>query len=421
MAQRKKRIRVSYLLKKNIQKDGKAPLFLILSLDSKRNYYSLNIKVEVKRWLGSSRKISGTSPEVTKINDYLDSIRLRVIEIYERLTAEDKSISADVIFNELMGVKEEERKLSELIDYHMESEKSKLAPGTLKNYYTTARYLFRFIEANIKTEDIELKKINPKFIYEFEYFLRKWQPKDHHKPLNNNGIMKHMERFRKLINLAMRLEWIEKDPFINFSPKFEKVDRECLTQEELEYLEEKDFRNERLELVRDIFVFSCYTGLAYIDVVNLSSDNIHKGIDGSNWIISNRQKSQTQFKVPLLPKAEEILEKYEGHPKTDGTKQLLPIASNQKTNAYLKEIAHICGIRKNLTFHLARHTFATTVTLSNGVPIESVSKMLGHTKISTTQVYAKVLEKKLSEDMSALKVKLATRDRLREEDGVFKM
>ena len=199
--------------------------------------------------------------------------------------------------------------------------------------------------------------------------------------------------------------WLTKDPFANYKSKVKEVTREFLTELEIQSLMEKEFVSERLELVRDIFVFSCFTGLAYIDVKQLSNDNIVLGIDGDKWINKNRQKTDTNSKIPLLPTAQYILDKYVNHPVCKNEEKLLPIFSNQKMNAYLKEIATVCGINKELTFHIARHTFATTVTLSNGVPIETVSKMLGHTNLKTTQHYAKILDKKISEDMQILKAK----------------
>ena len=199
--------------------------------------------------------------------------------------------------------------------------------------------------------------------------------------------------------------WLTKDPFANYKSKVKEVIREFLTEQEIQSLMEKEFVSERLELVRDIFVFSCFSGLAYIDVKQLSKDNIVLGIDGDKWINKNRQKTDTNSKIPLLPTAQYILDKYANHPVCVNEDKLLPIFSNQKMNAYLKEIATVCGINKELTFHIARHTFATTVTLSNGVPIETVSKMLGHTNLKTTQHYAKILDKKISEDMQILKAK----------------
>ncbi len=202
------------------------------------------------------------------------------------------------------------------------------------------------------------------------------------------------------------MEWIDKDPFIRFKPNYIRNDREFLREDELQAIEEKQFTIERLQIVKDLFVFSCYTGSSYIDVMQLSEENIQLGIDGNRWVITNRKKTDKKVRIPLLEKAEEIINKYDGHIKAKSSGTLFPVISNQKLNSYLKKLADVSGVKKSLTFYMARHTFATTITLSNGVSIETVSKLLGHTKISTTQIYARVIEQKVSDDMASLKNKL---------------
>ncbi|WP_273277544.1 site-specific integrase, partial [Maribacter polysiphoniae] len=228
-------------------------------------------------------------------------------------------------------------------------------------------------------------------------------PEDHQKPMGNNTVIKHIQRFRKLINLSHKLGWIERDPFINFRSKLIKKERGFLSLGELLEIENKQLTIARLRQVRDLFVFSCYTSLSYIDVIHLTEDNIRTGIDGELWIYYRREKTTKPIRIPLLPKALAIIERYKGNEKAVSQGRLFPKISNQKLNSYLKEIADVCGIKKNITFHIARHTFATTVTLSNGMPIETVSKLLGHSKISTTQIYAKVIERKVSDDMQRLR------------------
>ena len=225
--------------------------------------------------------------------------------------------------------------------------------------------------------------------------------------MSHNTVMKHLQRLRKIVTLAYHLEWIDKDPFIRWKPTFENKQREFLNANELSNLETYAFPLERLDRVRDLFVFSCYTGISYADIVKLTADNIVLGMDGNRWIYTKRQKTKTPVKIPLLDKAESIIEKYIENPITIISETLLPVLTNEKINLYLKEIADAIGIKKNLTFHMARHTFATTVTLSNGVPIETVSKLLGHTKLATTQIYARVLDNKISADISLLRKKLA--------------
>jgi len=224
---------------------------------------------------------------------------------------------------------------------------------------------------------------------------------------SNNTAVKYIKNFNKIIKICLANDWLDKNPFNNYKSKIKEVERDFLSEEELQAILNKDFKTDRLSLVRDIFIFSCFTGLAYIDVKNLTKSHISIGIDGEKWIYTHRQKTESASKIPIIPITQMIIDKYENHPQSNNQDVLLPILSNQKMNAYLKEIAAICEIEKELTFHIARHTFATTVTLTNGVPIESVSKMLGHKNIKTTQHYAKILDKKVSEDMQVLRLKFS--------------
>ncbi|MES2808045.1 MAG: site-specific integrase [Bacteroidota bacterium] len=215
-----------------------------------------------------------------------------------------------------------------------------------------------------------------------------------------------MGNFKKIVLECLRKEWLKRDPFIGFKTKRQEVTPVALTKEELLAISNKRFKIERIIHVRDIFLFCCYTGLAYTDVYNLKDSDITIGIDGEKWIITTRQKTNSFTRLPLLPAALKILAKYENHSKCMSNGTVLPVLTNQKMNSYLKEIADTCGIKKNLTFHTARHTFATTVTLTNGVPIETVSKMLGHKSLKQTQHYAKIVDVKISEDMKQLKKRL---------------
>lgn len=351
----------------------------------------------------------GTKEELAQLNNYLQRYRAKITECYQELFLQKKLITPELIRDMFMGNDQLEFTLCKLMDYHNSHQKEALEWGTLKNYFTTQKYIKEFLKKKYKTSDKFLSELSYKFIKDFEYYLRHMKTPLGEFALSNNGVMKHLERLRKMINLALQMEWIDKNPFLAYRLKFEKVDRDYLTKQELAKIEAKDFEMPRLELVKDLFIFSCYTGLSYIDVSNLKQENIVTGLDEEKWIVTSRQKTNTAVKMPILPKALAILEKYADHPKSlaDGT--LLPTFSNQKLNSYLKEISDLCGIKKHLTFHTARHTFATIVTLSNGVPIESVSKMLGHTKLATTQIYARVLETKLSDDMAALRKRLAER------------
>jgi len=403
-------------VKKHRIKNGLAPLYLRISTGNSKVESSLSKKVEFKKWNSKRQRLNGTAQDVKQLNRFLDQLLNKVHKIFEDLILNEEFISAEIIRNKLFNLEEEQQiTLLSASKYHYDQNINNFSTGTLKHYKVTERYFERFLSAKKNLSDIAIEKVDYKFLLDFEAFLRAWKPKDHQKPIGHNGIMKHMCRFRKVLNYADKMDWITDTPFKKYHISYEKSTRTYLTEEELSAIEVKEFDIARLEQIRDIFIFSCYTGLSYIDLFNLSKDHITIGINGDKWIQYKRQKTSTPFSVPLLPKALELIEKYEDHPKAEEN-QLLPVVSNQKTNAYLKEIANICGIKKQLTFHIARHTFATTVTLTNGVPMETVSKMLGHTKLSTTQIYAKVVENKIGIDMAALKEKLSSSEQTRKAD-----
>ncbi len=399
---------ISFFVKKYKAKNDLAPIYARITVKGKYLDVSLKRKVELSNWDERSGTTKGRKSEAHQLNQYLEQVRNRFYECREELEKERKLVTPEAVKNRYLGNDQQGQTLMELIHYHNTEMKSVLTWGTLKNYFTTQKYIEKFLKEKLKTSDVHLAELNYKFITRFESFVKGNRLIKNQKLCDQNGTMKHMERLRKMVSLAVKLEWLDKDPFHQYQLKFHKSRRGYLTAEELKTIEQTQFLEPRLTLIRDIFVFGCYTGLSYIEVYNLTSDQIVMGMDGNRWIAGQRQKSGELFNVPLLPQALTIMEQYQEHPRAVNEGKLLPVYTNQKINAYLKEIAHICGIEKRLTFHLARHTFATTVTLANGVPIESVSKMLGHTKISTTQIYAKVVEQKLSRDMLALRSKLSS-------------
>lgn len=391
------------------KKDEMAVVYVRITVNGRRAEISLKSKVSINNWDEAKGRAKGKREEIVKLNSHMEQVRSLIFDCYQELIQQNKPVSVNAVKAKYLGEDlEEAMTLLKVAEYHKQVATTKLAPGTMKNYYTTESYLKKFLKYQYRKNDITLDELNYKFILDFENFLITYESEDHHKSLNNNGAMKHIERLRKLVNMAVMMDWLDKDPFSKYKLHFEKVERGHLTKEELNILSKKTFKIERLQAVLDMFLFSCYTGLAYIDIFNLSQENIIKGIDGRDWLKTNRQKTNTLVSVPLLPEAVHLIKKYNDHPVSVGKGRLFPVISNQRMNGYLKEIAEICGIDKNFTFHLARHTFATTVTLSNGVPIESVSKMLGHTSIRTTQIYAKVVEHKLSEDMQNLRERMVS-------------
>jgi len=392
-----------YLQRNKVSKDGKSPIYLRITVNGKRSQISIKRKISINKWNNEAGKVIGTTLEVKELNRYLNSLKHKIYKIQQKLLDDNRQITALLIKNIFTGEEENHKMLLKIFqDHNNQVERlvgKDFAPGTLERYKTAKKHLQAFLKLEYKFDDISVKDVNHKFIHGFEYYLKTERNCSH------NTAIKYITNFKKIIRIAYANDWISKDPFFNWKARLKTVDREFLSKEEIQLMMEKNFSVKRLELVKDIFIFSCFTGLAYADVKKLSKNDIVIGIDGDRWIKTKRTKTNTRSNIPLLTTAEEILEKYKEHLNVLDSKFLLPVLSNQKMNAYLKEIADVCGINKNLTFHLARHTFATTVTLTNGVPIESVSKMLGHKSLKTTQHYAKILDRKVSDDMKALKNK----------------
>lgn len=384
-------------------KNNEAELYARITVNQKRANISLKRKINIDSWDKSKSRLKGNSVNARNQNQFIEQVKAKLHKINIDLYNKEKLITAQLIKATFLGEGENHKSLNEIIAYHSNKIKNTLAPGTIRNFGITENYISKFLKQKRKTTDVYLNELDYKFICDLENFLHGYWPKGHPKALGHNTVMKHIQRLRKIVTLSYHLEWLQKDPFIRWKPTYEKTERGFLSTNELSNLETHHFLIERLERVRDLFVFSCYTGISYVDIMKLSNSNILKGIDGDNWIITRRQKTKTPVRIPILEKAQNLIDKYENHPMTINSDSLFPLITNEKVNFYLKEIAEACGIKKNLTFHMARHTFATTVTLTNGVPIETVSKLLGHTKIATTQIYARVIERKVSEDMNALR------------------
>lgn len=392
---------ILFWVNKNRLKNGKAPLSVRITVDGKRVELSSQREVSLLEWDARAQMVTGRSQEAKQINNHLAMLKARLLNCHGKLDARGATVSAETLKNEFTGVVEKPRLLLPIIQHHNDDIKKLIgkdySKATWIKYNTTQKHITEFLKWKYKISDINLKELNFEFITNFEFYLKA------EKNIDVNTNAKYIKNLKKIIKECVCKDWLQKDPFMAYKIKVKKTEREFLTDLELQSIQQKHFTIERLNYVKDIFLFSCYTGLAYIDVFNLTTNNISLGIDGEKWIFTHRQKTETASRIPLLPPALAILDKYANHPQANNNGKLLPVPSNQKTNAYLKEIAACCGITKELTFHVARHTFATTITLTNGVSIESVSKMLGHKKLQTTQHYAKILDKKVSNDMNKLK------------------
>ena len=398
---------LSYTKDERRDKNGKSGLYLRITVDGRRASISLHRKIDPSKWDSRMNKLKGKGIEAEELNRFMTTIRHKVNRIQHQLIEEGKPFTSLDIKNIYQGKDKEVKMLLEVFDEHNRQMKKlvdkEFAIGTWKRYFTTRNHIAEFIRAEYKREDLPVQDVDLKFITRFEYFMKSV------KDCNHNSSLKYINNFKKIIRMGVANGWIERDPFYNYKVKFKWVDREFLSFEELQRLVDLEIRWPRIDIVRDMFVFCCYTGLAYIDVQKLNQDNLVKNINGGLWIEAKRTKTNAKFSIPLLPTALAVLEKYHDHPKVISRECVLPVLSNQKSNAYLKEIADLCGIKKNLTTHLARHTFATTVTLSNGVPIETVGKMLGHKNLRTTQHYAKIINEKVADDMAVLEEKLAAK------------
>lgn len=388
--------------KKN--KNNDVPIYLRITVNGKRIEQTTNRFIPLSQWSRVAGKMKGSSTEARTFNNFLDALKNKVHTLEREMVIDGKPITFETFRDNWFGVPGECHMILDVFQQHNDEVAilvgKDYSPTTLKRYKTSLEHTRKFIEWKYSKADIEVSKLNYEFISSYSLWLKSVRN------CNQNSAMKYLGNFIKIVHVCLKNGWLSKDPFLGFKLSKHEVERPFLTEQELQLIMSRNYEASRLNYVKDIFIFSCYTGLAYADVQKLKRSEIAIGVDGGKWIFTKRQKTDTASRIPILPVAEALMDKYKDHPQCIVQDRLLPVFSNQKMNAYLKEIADTCNISKNLTFHIARHTFATTVTLSNGVPIETVSKMLGHKNIRTTQHYAKILDLKVSEDMMVLKKKL---------------
>jgi len=392
----KSTFKVLFYLKKGSEKrNGEVMIMARVTVDGKICQFSTKQSILPDNWSVKAGKATGKA--AGQINKLLDDIKASLNHIYHEQQRRDNNVTAEKVKNEFLGHSENHETLLNLFEKHNNDVKSLIgiskSASTFQKYEVTRKHLETFIRRKYNLSDIALKEINLMFITDFEVYLKTVGK------CNPNTTAKFMQFFKRIILIARNNGIIVGDPFANYKIRLQRVDRGYLTEDEITKILKLKLVSDRLEHVRDLFIFSCFCGLAYIDVAGLRKEHIRKSFDGNLWIMTKRVKTGTDVNVPLLDIPKMILDKYEDklpHGK------ILPVISNQKLNSYLKEIADLCGIRKNLTFHTARHTFATTTTLGKGVPIETVSKMLGHTNIETTQIYARITNNKISSDMKGL-------------------
>jgi len=376
---------------------------LRITVDSNFVDLSTKRKCFTQAWNAKAGRAEGKTDYAKSINTYLDTRQQKVFEAKRRLIEVDEEVTPAKIKDLMLGrkVQKEKYMLMEQFKLHNEQMKalvgSDFAPATLERYETSYKHTLHFLQSKYNVPDIDIEKLDYDFISGYEFWLKTVRKCDH------NSTMKYLSNFKKIVNRCVKSGKLLRDPFVGFNMSKREVERDVLTEDQLKRIAQENFTGERLALVHDIFLFCCYTGLAYADIEKLKQTEIVKGSDGGLWIIAKRQKTNVTSRIPPLPVALEIIDRYKDHVSCRMKGMVLPVLSNQKLNSYLKAIADRCSIHFNLTFHIARHTFATTVTLSNGIPIETVSRMLGHRNLKTTQHYAKILDKKISEDMKKLR------------------
>ena len=392
-----------YPRKNYVNKNGEVSIRVFLTLNGERAPFTSEITIPIELWDDEENRASGDSKQALAINEELDDLRAELKFHYKELRRHDVLVTAEQIRDAYLGTTVKNNKLLETFKEYNNGlnkrEGKDLSSATVSKYKRTYKRLTEYIKEKHKRSDISFRQINYSFIKGFDdYLTATWN-------CDTNTKVKYLQHLKTIVTIARNNNWISSDPFSNFKIKRKKSDRGYLTQDELVAMMRKKFKVKRLEQVRDVFVFCCFTGLSYIDVKNLKNEHIQKAFDGTFWIRKKREKTGVQSDVLMLKIAKLILDKYNG---MSGDGYVLPVISNQNINGYLKEIADVCGIEKNLTFHVARHTFATTVTLAKGVPLETVSKMLGHTSLKTTQIYARITDQKIGHDMKNLSKNLGS-------------
>lgn len=392
-----------YLRKSRMKKDGKTPIYIRLHLNRERiDVGSTGYSINESEWDNTKFRSNSRVAEALRLNNLLEALQAEFLQIFRRFEFNEE-LSLDLIKGQYLNSLAKTKDDTSFMDFfnrYIEESKEEIGKthgkSTHTRYALTRKIFEEFLRFKYKRSDIQFRELNYNVIYDFERFLRVQKEYG-----NNNTLMKKMRVLKTVMISAQKRGELDHDPFVGYKIRFDQTDRGFLTDAEIEKIMNKEFSIKRLEVVRDIFIFSCFTGLAYIDVYNLTKENLVE-LDDKMWIMTKRQKTDVPSNILLLDIPYSIILRYEGKDKNG---RLLPILSNQKMNSYLKEIADLCGIEKNLSYHVARHTFAT-LALSKGVPVESVSKMLGHTNIKTTQIYARITNKKIEHDMLALSEKL---------------
>ena len=403
----KKTLKVLFYLKKKNLRNGLCPVMGRIRIGKSMAQFSCKLEANPALWNTRAGRMDGKSSHAGSVNREIDKINLLINARYKELISAKEEVSAVEVKEAYQGIASSQETLIKLFREHNDDMEKRIglnyALNTWKIYETSLMHLQCFIKKKYCMTDISFKQLDLSFIKNYDYYLRvelRQMPKT---------VLKQVTTMRKIIMIAIERGIIRFNPFSGYMPEQPQAKHRYLPKDELAlFMECKDIP-QNLMFVRDVFVFSCFTGLSFIDIYHLSNEHIVKADDGTWWLKINRQKTKVPSNIPLLKIPQQIVEKYQGITKDN---RLFPMFKNNTVNQYLKKIAEKCGIKRRLTFHMARHTFGTETCLSQGVPIETVSRMMGHQKISTTQLYAAITNEKISEDMKALSEKIKNRYKL---------
>ena len=388
-----------YIKRTKKLKDGTSPIYARITVNSQRAEFSLQQSIQEDQWNKEKGCVRGYSKTAKLLNSSFDVVKRKLHDTKIVLEEQGRKVSAIGLKNVYLGIDNNDKTILGIFKEHNERCKSLInidfAPGTYDRYNTCYHHVKKFIDFMYHRNDMPLNEMSPVFVKDFEFYLKTERNCAH------NTATKYLKNLKKITRIALSNGWMKVDPFSNTKFHLNEVDMDFLTKEELDMMMSKKFDIERLQQVKDVYLFCCFTGLAFVDVKSLNYSDIEDK-DGKFWIKKRRQKTKNWCNIPLLGPAVQFMEKYKNHPISIKNNTVFPVLTNQKMNAYLKEIADLCGINKHLSTHTARHTFATTVTLSNQVSIEVVSKMLGHSSINMTKKYARVVDDLISKDMQKI-------------------
>lgn len=387
-----------FIIKKSkLRKNGEAPICLRITVNGRIEEVLIKRTIPIHLWNQAKECSNGKDHAAKELNHYLGNIKAKIFQFQRELEIDGFEVSALAIKNRYYGKDADGRTLVEIYEEHNKKfwamVGTTFSKSTAEKHDTSLSHLKEFIRHHLNKDDISLSELNGEFINEYEFYLKSA------KGIQHNSSIKHLKNLKKVIRLALANDWMSKDPFAGIQFKHDKVEVEFLSKEELDLIIEKEFTIKRLEQVRDIFVFCCFTALAFIDAQQLTPDHLIQDNNGALWIRKSRQKTKNMCNIPVLNVTKQIINKYANHPDCLKKGVILPVISNQKMNSYLKEIADLCEITKKLSTHIARHAAATVVFLGNNVSLENVSKILGHSSTKMTQHYAKVLDSSIIKDM----------------------